>query len=108
MRAPNIKFTVDIGHCLQNDDPYEAFFKRHVDHIADVHLHDGVTRGPAHLAFGTGQLDLERFVRLVQDTNYRGFVTLEMLSQEDTAKSWEELVNLEEKVSRCAMTCATL
>src|SRR5439155_17856142 len=84
--VPNIKFTVDVGHCLQNDDPYDSFFRRHKNDVADIHLHDGVYRGSAHLAFGSGQLDVERFIRLLQDTDYGGFATLEMLSTEDTAR----------------------
>lgn len=82
--VPNVHFTVDIGHCIQNGEEFSAFFRMHADNIVDVHLHDAVRGGRGHLAAGQGELDIPLLRSVLGVANYTKFVTIETLTLEDT------------------------
>lgn len=88
-KLPTVQFTLDIGHCLQNRDGFEDFVRKRTDSIMNIHLHDGIPDVRSHLAIGEGVLDLERFMRLLREVNYRRFVTLETVGFRDTQRSWK-------------------
>jgi sugar phosphate isomerase/epimerase len=90
-RVPEIRFTLDIGHAIQNADDYCRFIADHTESIANIHLHDGVRGGRAHLALGEGELDLRGFLQCAADAAYRGFISLETLGLQATRSSWEGL-----------------
>lgn len=90
-KIPNLKFTLDIGHCLQNGENFSEFLRIFRDSIFDIHLHDGRRNGSAHLALGKGELNLNKFFSLLKDISYKGYLTLEMLSKSDIKKSWQIL-----------------
>jgi sugar phosphate isomerase/epimerase len=92
-RSPVMKFTLDIGHALQNDDAaYPGFVARYTPSIAHIHLHEGVAPGAGHLKLGSGQLDLAAFLSLTRDVSHSRSLSLEMLSWPDTAASWQVLM----------------
>ena len=35
---PKVRFTLDIGHCLQNEDDFLPFIKKHSSRIENIHL----------------------------------------------------------------------
>jgi sugar phosphate isomerase/epimerase len=88
---PEICFTLDVGHCLQNVDDFTPFIEEHAERIANIHLHDGVTAGRSHMALGEGDLDVDVLLDTLDRANYSGYLTLETLGAEDTAKSWAVL-----------------
>lgn len=92
---PHLKLTLDVGHCLQNHEEPESFIKQHTLSIANIHLHDGVKGGKAHMRLGYGQLDLGGLLQALSDSSYAGYVGMETLSVEDTAHSWEVLLGVE-------------
>jgi sugar phosphate isomerase/epimerase len=87
--VPETKFTLDIGHCLQNGDDYLGFLREHSDRIKNIHLHDGKRGGRGHLRLGGGELELAKLVETLHDLNFREFVGLETIRDEDTDASWK-------------------
>jgi sugar phosphate isomerase/epimerase len=94
---PNLRFTLDVGHCIQNGDDYRQFLGENSRSIVDIHLHDAFLHGRGHLRLGAGQLNLSEFLKLLQLSNYAGFLTLETISQEDTTHSWQTLASAEKQ-----------
>ncbi len=90
-KIPNLKFTLDIGHCLQNGENFFEFLRIFKDSILDIHLHDGIRNDSAHLALGKGELNLNKFFSLLKNISYKGYLTLEVLSESDIKKAWQIL-----------------
>jgi sugar phosphate isomerase/epimerase len=88
---PKIRFTLDVGHCLQNEDDYVPFIKKHAERIENIHLHDGIPRGRAHMGLGQGTLDLDDFLNVLVSVNFNKHVGIETISSEDTCSSWSHL-----------------
>ncbi|SNT40049.1 Sugar phosphate isomerase/epimerase [Asanoa hainanensis] len=85
-RVPNLRITLDVGHAIQSGINPRAFFREHGPLIGNIHLHDGVAGGRAHLALGDGQLDLPS---LAPDLDrYSGFVGIEVFAWEGVVTSW--------------------
>lgn len=94
---PWLNFTLDVGHTLQSNDNLDKiskFVKKYKDSILDIHLHDAVLKGEAHLVLGKGDLDVKAFFNLLNRINYNKYVTLETIGQEDTKKSWKKILKL--------------
>lgn len=83
-------FTLDIGHCIKSGENYLKAIADHHTHIKDIHLHDGTKDGD-HQALGTGRLQLDPLLKLLDQLNYTGFLTLETIGHEATQKSWQIL-----------------
>lgn len=91
---PEIKFTIDIGHCVQNNDNFSDFLVENVDSIKNIHLHNATKKEKAHYGFQKdGDLDSDNFLRLLEKIRYSGFLSLEILEKEDIEKSWKILNN---------------
>jgi sugar phosphate isomerase/epimerase len=89
LQSPDMRFTLDIGHALQNGDHYGAFLTSNSHAIANIHLHDGVGGGRAHLAIGEGELDVDQFFLALNESRFAGYVSLETLGFGDTRSSWQ-------------------
>lgn len=90
--SANIGFTVDVGHFLHDEFDSIKVIKKLKDRIFDIHLHDGFAK-KAHLDLGKGALDLNKFLLTLQENNYSGFLTIEVLGRKDIASSWDTLTN---------------
>lgn len=88
---PELSFTLDVGHCLQNEEDPAAAFTARAGRVRNIHLHDGQLGGASHQALGTGDLDLDAFVDALAQHDYRGFLTIETLSPEALRQSLELL-----------------
>ena len=90
---PDINFTLDIGHCVQNDDEFINFLISNKNSIKNIHLHNAIKNGKAHYGFHKkGDLDLRKFLNLLKEIKYSGFLSLEVLGKEDINKSWNLLL----------------
>lgn len=70
LESPVFGLTFDIGHnhgCGGLDEPYILANKSHLHHM---HMHDALDR-KNHLALGTGELDLDKYLRLAKEQNCR-------------------------------------
>ncbi len=96
---PEVRFTFDVGHSIQNGDDYESFLKRNISRIEDIHLHDARPGGRGHLRLGAGMLDLPGFVTILSKLGFDKYVSLETISIEDTEESWAKWIAAEEAES---------
>jgi sugar phosphate isomerase/epimerase len=88
-RIPDLGFTLDVGHALQSALDPRPFIDQYRPSVRNVHLHDGVANGPAHLSLGTGRLDLRGLLAALN--GYEGFVGLEVLHWDGLVESWDAL-----------------
>lgn len=86
--VPDLNFTLDIGHCLENGEDALEFLHRFSKRVCNIHLHDGRRGGPSHLRLGDGDLNLEAFESALMHVEYSGFVALETIGWADTEASW--------------------
>lgn len=93
---PKLRLTLDIGHCLQNGDDFVSFIRRHHNRIENIHLHDGVRNGKAHMGLGNGALDLNKFLEVLVAVGFHKHVGIETISPEDTSSSWDTLCGAEQ------------
>lgn len=90
---PDVRFTLDIGHCLQNGDDFEMFIGEQHRVIENIHLHDGNRGGKSHLRLGSGTLDLPSFLKTLRRIEFTKYLSLETISHEDTSNSWQTLLD---------------
>lgn len=84
---PKLYMTVDIGHCVRNNDNYQIFFQKYLKRVADVHLHN-VKQNKDHLGFNQeGEVDLSSFINFIKKINYQNYISFE-ISDKDPVDSW--------------------
>lgn len=92
---PDINFTLDVGHCTQNDDKFIEFLKKYQSSIKNIHFHNAKIGGQAHYGFNKeGDLDLKNFINILKEIKYSNFISLEVLGDEDITESWKFLLKL--------------
>lgn len=90
---PNIVFTLDAGHCVQNNDDFEKFLKINKKQIKNIHLHNAIKGGYAHFGFNKqGDLNLCEFIDLLEKNKYNNYLSLEVLGERDIKESWNILL----------------
>lgn len=80
--------TFDVGHNHGIGVTDEDFIIKHKDRLHHIHLHDAKGR-KNHLAFGTGEVNVENYINLAKEENYR--VVLETKTIDGLEKSVEWL-----------------
>ncbi len=85
--------TFDIGHNHSIGGTDEEFIMKHKDCLNHIHLHDAQGR-KNHLALGTGDLDIEKYIRLAKEQNCR--VVLETKTIDGLKKSVEWLKGIQQ------------
>ena len=62
--------TFDVGHNHGIGGTDEEFIMKHKDRLHHIHLHDAEGR-KNHLALGTGEMDVEKYINLANEQNCR-------------------------------------
>ena len=62
--------TFDVGHNHGIGGTDEAFIMKHKNRLNHIHLHDAQGR-KNHLALGTGEMDIEKYINLAEEQNSR-------------------------------------
>lgn len=62
--------TFDVGHNYCSYRADEEFIIKHKDRLQHIHLHDA-KKGKNHLALGTGDLNIEKYIALADEQNCR-------------------------------------
>ena len=62
--------TFDVGHNHGIGGTDEEFIMKHKDRLHHIHLHDAEGK-KNHLALGTGEMEIEKYIRLADDHNCR-------------------------------------
>jgi sugar phosphate isomerase/epimerase len=86
---PDINYTVDIGHCIRNDEDYCEFIRQNQSRVQNIHLHNA-SFSDKRDHFGLqlpGDLDTKKFIKFLNEINYQKFLTLEVLDDEDKIES---------------------
>lgn len=87
MKSPVFALTFDIGHdyCIGNKD--ENVILNYGKKLSHMHMHDANSNGKNHLALGTGEIDLPKYLDLAENNNCR--VVLETKTVDGLKKSVE-------------------
>ena len=80
--------TFDVGHNHGIGGTDEEFILKHKDRLQHIHLHDAEGR-KNHLALGTGEMDIEKYLSLAKEQNCR--VVLETKTIDGLKRSVEWL-----------------
>lgn len=78
--APSLKGMVDIIPMAVEGEELANYFKQLKDDFVHIHFIDGKPAG--HLAWGDGNLPLEKYIDILTDYNYKGALTLEFTSSQ--------------------------
>ncbi len=73
VEAENVGFLCDLFHLANNGDDIDAALVAHADRIAHVQIADYPGRGEP----GSGKLDLQRYLEVIEASGYSGYVALE-------------------------------
>jgi hydroxypyruvate isomerase len=71
--AGNVGFLCDLYHLASNGDDLDAAIATYAGVIAHVQIADAPGRGEP----GSGELDLDRYLAMLEDHGYRGWISLE-------------------------------
>ncbi len=83
--------TFDVGHNHGIGGIDEEFILKHKDRLSHIHLHDAKGR-KNHLALGTGEIDIEKYINLAKEQNCR--VVLETKTIDGLRQSVECIKNV--------------
>lgn len=83
IHAPNVGFLCDLFHLANNGDDIDAALAAYASRIAHVQMADYPGRGEP----GTGTLDLDRYLSIIQASGYSGYVSLEYIPTTTTIDS---------------------
>jgi hydroxypyruvate isomerase len=87
MGVTNVGFLCDLFHLANNGEDLDQVLDTYADRIAHVQIADH----PGRHEPGTGTLDLDRYLRRIQDGGYAGYVALEYNPTGTTVDSLEWL-----------------
>jgi hydroxypyruvate isomerase len=83
IHAPNVGFLCDLFHLANNGDDIDAALAAYASRITHVQMADYPGRGEP----GTGTLDLDRYLNIIQASDYSGYVSLEYIPTTTTIDS---------------------
>jgi hydroxypyruvate isomerase len=81
--ATNVGFLCDLFHLANNGDDIDAVLAAYAHRIAHVQIADHPGRGEP----GTGTLELDRYLSMIQASGYSGYVSLEYIPTTTTIDS---------------------
>ena len=70
LKSKVFALTFDVGHNHGIGGTDEEFIMKHANHLSHIHLHDAQGR-KNHLALGTGEMDIEKYLSLAKEQNCR-------------------------------------
>ncbi len=83
--------TIDVGHLLKSGTDPCGVIEKYCDRICNIHLHDAV-KGQDHMQLGTGDLDLDKLLLVLDKINYDGFLSIEVVGRDEIRNSWMTLL----------------
>lgn len=87
LESPVFALTMDIGHNYCAGCKDEAWIMSHEDRLQHMHMHDAKNGKNDHLSLGSGELDIQKFLKLAEKCNCT--VVLETKTVEGLKKSAE-------------------
>jgi hydroxypyruvate isomerase len=83
LETPNVGFLCDLFHLANNGDDIDAALAAYARRIAHVQIADHPGRGEP----GSGSLELDRYLSMIQGSGYSGYVSLEYIPTTTTIDS---------------------
>lgn len=88
LESPVFGLTFDIGHNHSCGGLDEAYILENKHHLHHMHMHDALGK-KNHLAIGTGELDIKRYLSLAEEQNCR--IVLEVKTIEGLKQSVRQI-----------------
>lgn len=79
--------TFDVGHNHGIGGTDEEFIMKHKDRLHHIHLHDAKSR-KNHLALGTGEMDIEKYINLAKEHNCRAVLETKTIDGLKQSVEW--------------------
>ena len=79
--------TFDVGHNHGIGGKDEDFILKHKDRLNHIHLHDAQGR-KNHLALGTGEMDIEKYINLAKEQNCRVVLETKTIDGLEQSVEW--------------------
>lgn len=94
LESPAFGLTYDIGHnyCAKNAD--ENWLLAHQDRLRHFHIHDSRDGHKDHLALGTGELDVKRYLNLARDLGCTVVLEVKTVDGLGESVNWMKQENL--------------
>jgi endonuclease IV len=73
---PQVGIAYDLSHGYINDEPMEEIIK-YKGRIKMFHINDTIGRQDKHLISGQGEIDYQKFFRILAEINFRGVLWIE-------------------------------
>ncbi len=88
---PNFRMCFDIAHANLSNESIDSWYNNCKDYISHIHINDNFGDFDSHLAIGSGSIDYDYVVNLLN--NFNGTVLIEVKTTDDFIKSYEYLKN---------------
>ncbi|MBN2422083.1 sugar phosphate isomerase/epimerase [Candidatus Woesearchaeota archaeon] len=86
---------LDTGHAITNNINPIKFLDRFRDKILHIHFYSNfINQRDQHLPLGEGDFDYKMFISKLKEINYAGNIIFELFSEQDLAKSLNEIKEL--------------
>ncbi len=88
LESPAFGLTYDIGHnyCAGNGD--EAWLLAHKDRLRHFHIHDARDGRKDHLALGTGEIDVARYLKLARSLSCTAVLEVKTVEGLEKSLAW--------------------
>ncbi len=87
LESPVFGLTFDIGHDHGCGGADEKFIVEHKSRLVHMHMHDALG-AKNHLALGTGEIDLEKYLKLAEERNCRVVLETKTVSGLTRSVEW--------------------
>lgn len=86
LQSPIFGLTLDIGHAHCAGGADDALFRRHMDRLSHMHIHDADET--CHMTLGTGTLDIEQALRLADARGCRAVLEVKTIEGLTASVQW--------------------
>ncbi|MBP3330221.1 MAG: sugar phosphate isomerase/epimerase [Clostridia bacterium] len=87
LKSDAFALTFDVGHNHGIGGADEEFIMKHKDRLQHMHLHDAEGR-KNHLALGTGEIDIEKYINLANKQNCRVVLETKTIDGLEQSVEW--------------------
>ena len=87
LKSKVFAITFDVGHNHGIGGTDEEFIMKHKDRLHHIHLHDAKSR-KNHLALGTGEIDIEKYINLANEHNCRAVLETKTIDGLKQSVEW--------------------
>lgn len=99
VNSPNLKATIDIGHCnIHSDIPVTEWIKDYGIMLHHMHFHNNFGDEDAHSSLKNGSLQIKPILETLKEIRLFPQITFEIFNKEDLFESVEYFRKLEKEI----------